>query len=209
MKTLATTAALFLAALGIQTPVLAQQSGYVTDSRGAPVKNSNGLCWRTGYWTPGMATRECDPELAPAPAPKPMAVAAPTAPAQPRTETLSLSSDGLFQFNKAVLLPAGKKKLDELVAKLAGKSYEQIQVAGYTDRLGSQKINQRLSQKRAEAVKAYLVAKKLDGKRIVAEGKGSADPVTKADQCVGKPSPKVIACLAADRRVEILVRGLK
>lgn len=187
--------------------------GYVTDSQGAAVKSSNGLCWRTGYWTPSMATAECDPDLAPRPKavqppPVKMVVPAPM-PAKPATENISLAADGLFAFGKATLSPTGKKKLDEVVAKLKGRSFDQILVVGHTDRLGSVALNQPLSLKRAQAVKDYLASKKIDDRLIRIAGKGSAEPVTTAKQCPGKGGPKVIACLAPDRRVEIKVTGLK
>lgn len=184
--------------------------GYVTDSQGAAVRSSSGACWRTGYWTPSMATAECDPELAQAPkAPAPVAKAATPAPAKQETKTLTLSSDGLFAFGQAKLLPKGKAKLNEFAAKVQGQSYDQIVIEGYTDRLGSAALNQRLSQQRADAVKAYLVGKKLNAAQIEASGKGSANPVTTANQCPGKGGAKVKACLAPDRRVEIKVVGLK
>lgn len=187
--------------------------GYVTDSRGAVVKSGSGLCWRTGYWTPGMATVECDPDLAPKPkvAEKPMVKANPStpAPAKAPTENITLAADGLFAFGKAVLQPKGKARLDEIAGKLKGRSFDQIVVVGHTDRLGSPQLNQRLSLKRAEAVKSYLVAKKIDGRLIRVAGKGSAEPVTAANQCPGKGGAKVIACLAPDRRVEIRITGLK
>lgn len=187
--------------------------GYVTDSQNQVVKSGSGLCWRTGFWTPGMATAECDPDLAPKPkahtaATGGMTSVAPTPPT-PVNRSLSLSADGLFAFGKAALLPKGKKKLDEVVAQLQGRSADQITVIGHTDRLGSKAANDRLSQKRADAVKAYLVAKKIDGRIIKTEGHGSAEPVTAANQCPGKGGAKVIACLQPDRRVEIRVSGLK
>lgn len=187
--------------------------GYVTDSQGAAVKSANGLCWRTGYWTPSMATAECDPDLAPRPktAEKPPVetMAPAPLPAKPATENITLAADGLFAFGKATLSPTGKAKLDEVVAKLKGRSFDQILVVGHTDRLGSAAINQKLSLKRAQAVKDYLVGKKIDERQIRIAGKGSAEPVTSAKQCPGKGGPKVIACLAPDRRVEIKVAGVK
>ncbi|HZX30730.1 MAG TPA: OmpA family protein [Rhodocyclaceae bacterium] len=189
--------------------------GYVTDSSGAVVRSGNGLCWKTGYWTPGMATAECDPDLAPKPkaAERPATkVAAPApapVPAKPAAETTTLAADGLFAFGKATLLPKGKAKLDEVIGKIKGRSADQILVVGHTDRIGSPQANLRLSQKRAQAVKAYLVSRKVDKRLIQVEGKGSAEPVTTAGQCPGKGGAKVIACLAPDRRVEIRVIGLK
>lgn len=183
-------------------------TGYVIDSRGVVAKSGTGLCWRTGYWTPAMAIAECDPDLAAKPAAAAPATKA-AAPAAAAAEALTLSADGLFEFGKATLLPKGKAKLDEFAAKIGKRSFEKMTITGHTDRLGSAKGNQALSEKRAEAVKAYLVGKKLDGKRIATAGKGSAAPVTKADQCPGTGGTKVIACLQPDRRVEINVAGLK
>jgi OOP family OmpA-OmpF porin len=187
--------------------------GYVTDYRGAVVKSGSGLCWRTGYWTPGMATAECDPDLAPRPAvaEKPPVKNTAPAPMPPKaaTQNITLAADGLFAFGKATLLPKGKAKLDEVVAKVKGHSFDQVLVVGHTDRLGSKPLNQKLSMQRAQAVKAYLVGKKIDGRLIRVSGVGSAEPVTAANQCPGKGGAKVIDCLAPDRRVEIKVVGLK
>ncbi len=213
MKTTVLVASALLASL-LTVATARAERGYVTDSRGTVVKSGNGLCWRTGYWTPGMATAECDPELAPKPKqaePAPARTQTPApAPAQPTARSLSIASDGLFAFGKAALLPKGKAKLDqEVVQKIQGHPFDQITVIGHTDRLGSPRANERLSVKRAEAVKAYLVSKKIDGRLIRVEGKGSSQPVTKPDQCPGKGGPKLIACLQPDRRVEVLVSGLK
>ncbi len=111
--------------------------------------------------------------------------------------------DGLFDFDKAIIKPEGKAKLDEAVARYKGKKLDKIVITGHTDRLGSAKYNEKLSQKRADAVKDYLVAKGVDKTKITASGKGSTMPRTKADECKGKKSKQVVACLAPDRRVEI------
>ena len=179
------------------------KSAYALDSRGAVVKSGFGLCWRTGWWTPSMAIAECDPDLARG---KPMAaapVAAAPAAAAPASASMALSADGLFAFGKSTLKADGKKQLDAFVAKLGGRKLDKMVVTGHTDRFGSAKFNQKLSQKRADAVKGYLAGKGVDGARIMTEGKGSSMPKTSANQCEGKKSAKVIACLAADRRVEI------
>jgi len=173
------------------------KSGYVLDTRGAVVKSGYGLCWRTGYWTPAMAIAECDPELARG---KPMAAKAAVAPV---SEKLALSADGLFDFGKSTIKKEGKTALDGIVAKLKGKKLDKLTVTGHTDRFGSAKFNQNLSQKRADAVKAYLAGKGVEKTKIMTTGKGSSMPVTKADQCAGKKTAKVVACLAPDRRVEI------
>ena len=180
--------------------------GYVIDQRGNVAKSGTGLCWRTGYWTPAMAIEECDPDLAKknAAAGK-SAVAAP----KPSAEKLTLAADALFDFDKAVLRPEGKAKLDELVAKVKDIKLEVIIAVGHADRLGSAAYNQKLSEKRAAAVKTYLVSKGLEPNRVYTEGKGKTQPKTKADECKGAKSKKVIACLQPDRRVEIEVIGTK
>jgi OmpA-OmpF porin, OOP family len=188
--------ALALAGAAIGTAVAQQNTGYVIDTRGAVVKSGFGECWRTGYWTPAMAIAECDPGLV-----KSAAAAKPAA--APAAETIVVHGDGLFDFNKATIKPEGKKRLDEAVARFKDKKLEKVVITGHTDRFGSAKYNEKLSQKRADAVKDYLASKGVDKDKISAVGKGSTMPRTKADECPGKQSKKVIACLAPDRRVEI------
>jgi len=197
------------------TGVANAAEGYVTDSRDVVVKSGNGSCWKTGYWTPSMATAECDPDMVPRPkvaerpTAKPVSPEPGPAPAKAATQDITLATDGLFAFGKAMLLPKGRIKLDEFVGKIQGHPIERILIVGHTDRLGSQALNQRLSLKRAAAVKAYLVSKNIDRRLIRVGGKGSTEPVTAPKQCPGKGGAKVIACLAPDRRVEIKVSGLK
>lgn len=180
--------------------------GYVIDARGNVAKSGTGLCWRTGYWTPAQAIAECDPDLAKKDADKAAGAAAGV---KPSAEKLTLAADALFDFDKAVLRPEGKAKLDELVAKVKSIKLEVIIAVGHADRLGSAAYNQKLSEKRAAAVKAYLVSKGLEPNRVYTEGKGKTQPKTKADECKGPKSAKVIACLQPDRRVEIEVIGTK
>ncbi|RTL47448.1 MAG: OmpA family protein [Rhodocyclaceae bacterium] len=184
--------------------------GYVIDARGSVVKNSTGLCWRTGYWTPAMAIAECDPDLVKKDEPAAAAPAAAKAAApKPAAEKLTLAADALFDFNKAVLRPEGKAKLDELAAKIKSIKLEVVIAVGHADRIGGVAYNQKLSEKRAAAVKDYLVSKGLEPNRVYTEGKGKSQPVTKPDQCKGPKSKKVIDCLQPDRRVEIEVIGTK
>ena len=192
--------------------------GYAIDQRDNVVKSGFGLCWRTGYWTPAMAIEECDPDLVKkpeAPAPKPAAVeppapaAAPAAAPKPAAQKVTLAADALFDFNKADLRAEGKAKLDKLSSDIKGIKLEVIIAVGHADRFGTDAYNQKLSEKRAEAVKAYLVSKGVEPNRVYTEGKGEKQPVTKADQCKGAKSKKVIDCLQPDRRVEIEVIGTK
>lgn len=185
--------------------------GYVIDSRGDVVKDPFGLCWRTGYWTPALAIAECDPDLVKKEvvAETKPAAATPAATPKPSAEKISLAADALFDFNKAVLRPEGKSKLDELAAKVKAIKLEVIIAVGHADRFGGAAYNQKLSEKRAAAVKDYLVSKGVEPNRVYTEGKGKTQPKTKADECKGAKSPKVVACLQPDRRVEIEVIGTK
>lgn len=202
----------------------AQSPGYLTDQRGAVVRDAFGLCWRTGFWSPAMATQECDADLMPkkaVPARPPAPRAAPAAPAPraappakrrpvvPVVDKITLSADTLFDFNKAVVRPDAGARLDELVKRLKGVSVDTIIVVGHADRIGSDSYNMKLSLRRADAVKAYLVSKGTPANRIYAEGKSKKQPVTKPGSCKGPKSPAVIRCLQPDRRVVIEVVGTR
>jgi OOP family OmpA-OmpF porin len=206
---------------GIGFSAVAQERVYVIDQRDVVAKSGFGLCWRTGYWTPAAAAAdkagcECDKDLLPkevcepkaAVAPAAVAPAAPAAP-KPSAEKITVAADALFDFDKAVLRDEGKAKLDELVAKAGQIKLEVILAVGHTDRLGSAAYNQKLSERRANAVKDYLVAKGIEANRIYTEGKGKTQPVT-GDTCKGNAKTKaLISCLQPDRRVDIEVIGTK
>jgi OOP family OmpA-OmpF porin len=205
---------------GIGFSAVAQERVYAIDGRDVVAKSGFGLCWRTGYWTPAAAAAdkagcECDKDLLPASAcaPKSAAPAAAAAPAntgvKPSGEKVTVAADALFDFNKAVLRPEGKAKLDEVVAKSKAIKLEVILAVGHTDRIGSDSYNQKLSEKRAAAVKEYLVAKGIEANRVYTEGKGEKQPVT-GDKCKGNAKTKaLIDCLQPDRRVDIEVIGTK
>jgi OOP family OmpA-OmpF porin len=191
-----------------------QPEAYASDARGVTARDSSGDCWRTGYWTPAMATYECDPELLPKPEKTVEAPAEPTPAPVPANygepEKVSLSADQLFDFDKANLKPEGKQALDDLVSKLEGVKYDTIVVIGYADRIGSDAYNKKLSMRRAESVKSYLVNEKsIAADTIFTDGKGEANPVT-GDTCKGdKKTKALIACLQPDRRVEVEVAGTR
>ena len=133
---------------------------------------------------------------APAPAPAP----APVAPPPARFEKVTLSTTELFEFDKATLRQP-QPKLDEIAAALqADTSITDVDVTGYADRLGSEKYNLKLSQRRADAVREYLVGKGVDGSRLKAYGKGEANPVV---NCTEKNRAALIKCLEPNRRVEV------
>jgi OOP family OmpA-OmpF porin len=199
---------------------------YVIDGRNVVARSGTGLCWRTGYWTPAAAGTamagqfpvgcECDPDVVPKDkcTPPPAPAAAPVAPGpKPSAEKIKLAADALFDFDKATLRPEGKAKLDELAAKSKQVKLEVILAVGHTDRIGSESYNQKLSEKRAAAVKQYLVGKGIEPNRVYTEGKGEKQPVTgttcdKMGKETGK-NAKLVSCLQPDRRVEIEVIGTK
>lgn len=191
-------------------------SAYVQDARGVITRNPFGLCWRTGYWTPADAVPGCDAPLcvepeklengkcvAPPAPPAPVAQPAPApvvAAPVPTSEKVSYSADAFFDFDKAILKPAGKASLDELSSKLGDMNLEVIIAVGHTDSIGTDAYNQKLSIRRAEAVKAYLKGKGIEENRIYTEGKGESQP--KADN-------KTSDGRAQNRRVEIEVVGTR
>ena len=159
-------------------------------------KNGSGeLCWQDNNWTPATAASpECG---APVAAP----VARPAAPAAaPVSSKITYSADAFFDFDKAVLKPAGRASLDDLVAKLRGLNIEAIVSTGHTDSVGSDAYNQRLGMRRAVAVKNYLVSKGIAADRVYAESKGESSPVATNKTAAGR---------AQNRRVEIEVVGTR
>ena len=118
----------------------------------------------------------------------------------PTSEKVSYSADAFFDFDKAILKPAGKASLDELSAKLGDMNLEVIIAVGHTDSIGTDAYNQKLSIRRAEAVKAYLKTKGVEDTRIYTEGKGESQPKADNKSAEGR---------AQNRRVEIEVVGTR
>jgi OOP family OmpA-OmpF porin len=215
-----------------------RESPYVISPNGVIVKDPFGLCWRTAFWSVERAAAakiegakfpnwtagcECDRELMkppvcepPPPPPPPPAAAPPPPPPPPpapTSEKVTFAADALFDFDKAVLRPEGVAKLDDLVSKLAGVSLEVIIGVGYTDRIGPDAYNLALSQRRAQAVKDYLVSKGIEPNRIYTEGKGKANPVKQCPDPSAKGEVRnrtqLIQCLQPNRRVEVEVVGTR
>jgi len=166
---------------------------------------TNELCWRDAFWTPATAAPGCDGAIVPAAAPAPAAAApaarpaaAPVAP--PAATKVTYAADAFFDFDKSVLKPEGKAKLDDLVGKIKDINLEVIIAVGHTDAVGSDSYNQKLSVRRSEAVKAYLVSKGVEKNRVYTEGKGEKQPVADNKTSEGR---------AKNRRVEIEVVGTR
>lgn len=191
-----------------------EKTGYLIDSRGNVVKNSYGECWRTGYWTPAMAIEECDPDLVKKPkeaSPSmPAAVSSPPPVAVPEEPVVEahFKAETLFDFDRTVVKPEGRKILDEKIVAVM-KIHPEVTlliVIGHTDRIGTEAYNQNLSERRANAVKAYLVKQGISAEHIRASGKGESepDPEANTDQvCKGMRGNRLIACLQPDRRVTV------
>ena len=144
------------------------------------------------------------PVVAPAPPPKVIVVMQPPPPPRKVVFSSDTGTDALFDFGKSVVKPTGQRALDKFVADLQGAKYDVITITGHTDRIGSKAANMRLSERRAAAVKAYLVESAgIPADKISAKGVGSSEPMTKPGECKGKKATKkLVACLAPDRRVD-------
>ena len=195
MKKLNKVAVLFATAV-LAAPVAFAQAGadnWRNGSNDLVWKNgTNELCWRDSNWTPATADASCDG--APPPPPPPPRAAAPV------SEKVTFASDAFFDFDKSVLKPESKAKLDDLVGKTSGIALEVIIAVGHTDSVGGEAYNQKLSVARAEAVKAYLVGKGIEKNRVYTEGKGEKQPVADNKTAEGR---------AKNRRVEIEVVGTR
>jgi outer membrane protein OmpA-like peptidoglycan-associated protein len=207
-----------LATLLLTGNAFAANEGYAVAADTPVVKNGYGECWRlsTTYDKARDGLVECgDREAAkpaPAPAPKPAPAPVVVAPKpQIVIKTVSLSAEGLFGFNSAQIV-AGNQQLEALVSSLkADKLLKSVAVEGHTDYLGSEKYNQALSQKRADAVKDYFVAAGVPADKVTAVGKGESEAKLTAE-CTAKKFKKradLIACLASDRRFDVTVETAK
>jgi OmpA-OmpF porin, OOP family len=143
---------------------------------GAPVASSYRACVRTSQWTPDASYRQCDP-----------------------LETL-------FEFDSALLTADAGPALDGLLKQLGHADYQTVAIVGRADRIGRAKYNQRLSEQRAEAVRDYLVARGVDGSRIVVSGAGSTESATRS-KCKGLQREQLVSCVQPDRSAEVRVIG--
>jgi OOP family OmpA-OmpF porin len=208
--------AMLFASAALVTAAGAQSVDNWRNASGDAWKNgTNELCWRDANWTPATAAAGCDgaivapkaapaaapaPKAAPAPAPAPKAAAPAPAPAPAAATKVTYAADAFFDFDKAVLKAEGKAKLDDLVGKVKGINLEVIIAVGHTDSVGADAYNQKLSVKRSDAVKAYLVSKGIEKNRVYTEGKGEKQPVADNKTSAGR---------SKNRRVEIEVVGTR
>ncbi len=221
----AVAAAAFAPALGFAQ----SKDGYLTDTRGGVVKAAGaGVCVRTSAWTPALAIAQCDPDLVKKSAPKKSAAPKKAKPPKkakakakakkkkPRmvnvTQKVELQGMG---FNKAEMTDSNKKDFDKFLAGLKKKNRTRgpvnigaVIVTGHTDRIGNLSHNMKLSERRAIAVKDYIVSKGVDQKLIFWEGKGPKQSIPVTKFCDNKMQRKqLIECLSPNRRVTVEVVG--
>lgn len=181
------------------------------DAQGAAVKDASGAC----VVTSGRNLPECSPAKAAAPAQptapaKPATPAAPAAPAAPAPaarpapasvrQAVVIQADALFDFDKSVLRPDGRKSIDDALAKLSGVDLELVIATGHTDSRGTDAYNQKLSERRAAAVKDYLVSKGIPAAKVTTIGKGESQPVATNKTDEGRQK---------NRRVDIEFKGVR
>lgn len=223
----------------VSQPLHAQGAGpvpYLLDGRGTIVRSGGGLCWQTSSWSIEAAARThvagsdlpagciCDRERMPAgtcetalapPSAGPLS-AAPAAPSAAPTiaqTKVALPAQTLFAFDRAEISSHGAEVLQGLAAEIRRMELQAVVAVGHTDRIGTESYHIRLSERRAQAVKDFLVAQGVAADRIRIEGRGEAEPVTD-DSCahMGRDSPrnrKLVVCLAHDRRVTIEAVGTR
>jgi OOP family OmpA-OmpF porin len=195
------------------------ETALLLDTRGAPVMSPDGLCWHTGYgpaplWTPGChaerpaaVAQYVAPVAAPAPTPAPVVLAA--AAPLPVYEKVAFDANVLFDSNKSVLRPADRDMLDAFVSKMSGLESQSVMAIGYADRMGTDASNQILSEKRAGAVKSYLVSKGVPADRVKTSAWGETRPSTAAAECKDANNAKNVACMQPDRHVSIEISGTR
>ncbi len=180
------------------------------DASGTPVRDASGNCVQTsGVEHPDCVPKKAEPAKPAAPV-VPAAPAAPAAPAKPAEpakpapasvkQAITIQAEALFDFDKAVVKPAGKKSIDEAIDKMKGIDVEMIIATGHTDSIGTDAYNQKLSERRANAVKEYMVSKGVPAAKITTLGKGETQPVATNKTAEGR---------AKNRRVDIEFKGVK
>ncbi len=197
------------AAMALTSTAFANATPNATDSQGAPVRDGSGAC----VVSSGIAHPDCrGVTAAPAPTPPaqpaaPARPAAPTPPAPAATpapvsvrQAVVIQADALFDFDKSVLRPDGRKSIDDALAKIGGVDLEMVIATGHTDSVGTDAYNQRLSERRAAAVKDYLVSKGIASSKITTIGKGESQPVATNKTAEGRQK---------NRRVDIEFKGVR
>ena len=187
---------ILLVGLGLAGGTVLAAPGYVDDTGKSIVRTGYGDCLHTGRWSKENYIKECDAVS------EPVEVAAVEIVTRKELKPIRLGADALFGFDSAELTDEGRARLDGVLSKLPKSAVQdkRITITGFTDRLGPEGYNQKLSERRAQAVHDYMVSKGMQGESIDVRGLGAANPLV---SCEGKRGAALIDCLAPNRRTEI------
>jgi len=180
----------------------------LTDSAGNPVRDASGACVQSsGIEHPDCVAKKAEPAKPAAPS-APAAPAKPSGPASPAAaaaapksvkQAVTIQAEALFDFDKSVLKPEGKKSIDDAIAKMKSIDVEIVIATGHTDSIGTDAYNQKLSERRATSVKEYMVSKGVPAAKVTTLGKGETQPVATNKTKEGR---------AKNRRVDIEFKGV-
>ena len=173
----------------------------LVDASGTPVRDASGACVQTsGINHPDCMPKKVEPPKPPAPPPAPKPVEVPKPAPQPVKVAVTIQAEALFDFDKSILKPDGKKSIDEAIAKMKKVDVEMVIATGHTDSIGTDAYNQKLSERRATTVKEYMVSQGIPAAKITTLGKGETQPVATNKTAEGR---------AKNRRVDIEFKGVQ
>jgi len=195
-----------LAVLGTSSGWIQAEDGYVDDSSTSVVRTGFGDCMRTKRWSIPNAVMDCDPEIVAAR--DGVDLAAVQVVLKMKRNPVHLQADALFAFDSDAISNTGAVLLDDLVGSLTAAILleQKIEIIGHTDRIGPDEYNLALSERRAESVRSYLVAKGVVPRYIETKGLGSAEPVV---ECPGIRGQALVDCLAPNRRTEVEISAIE
>jgi len=201
-----TTRVLLAVSFGLASGLVQAAEGYVDDSSNSIVRTGFGDCLHTTRWSEQVAVVECEPEVVAAR--EAAKLAAVEVIMVKEFKPVRLETDALFAFDSADLSDDGKVRLNAVLGSLTATDLqdEKIHITGHTDKIGSDRYNLELSQKRASVVRDYLVSQGVVPGFIETSGVGEADPVV---SCEGKHGAVLIDCLAPNRRTEVELSAME
>jgi OOP family OmpA-OmpF porin len=185
-------------ALAVRAEVERYRVNDAVGNRGDVDLASLNLVYKLGRPAAKAAVYTPPPAAEPMPVPQVVETPPPAPAPVPVSEKVSFAAEALFDFDKSVVKPEGKAALDDLLVKLQGMNAEVMITVGHTDSIGTDAYNQKLSLRRAEAVKAHLVSKGVEASRVYTEGKGETQSVADNKTSEGR---------AKNRRVTVEVVG--